>query len=89
MPSVEIYTKPSCPHCIQAKNLLTTKNIPFKEITVPAEASKEDIQAKIKALGSSAQVRTVPQIFYTNKQGEVIYIGGNSDLQARANILGT
>lgn len=86
---VEIYTKPTCGYCVQAKNLLNSKGIPFKEFTIGTNASKEDIQQRINGLGSSAQVKTVPQIFYIDKNNITTYIGGFTDLQAKQAILGT
>ena len=33
MPPVTIYTKPWCPYCIAAKELLTEKGVPFPRLT--------------------------------------------------------
>ena len=75
---VDIYSKPYCPFCIQAKNAFLKNNIEFKEYIVGQDASKEDIQKRVSELGSSAQVRTVPQIFIDNE-----YIGGYSELKQK------
>lgn len=71
-----MYTKDNCPYCLHAKRLLTKTGFTFKEIKVPTQASKEDIQIKVTEAGSNAEVRTVPQIFH----GES-YIGGFTELQ--------
>ena len=89
MSSVEIYTKPNCPHCVRAKQILSQHSIPYTEYVIGSGHSKEDIQKKINGMGLSAVVLTVPQIFYKNKSGKVTYIGGCSDLQANLAILGT
>lgn len=87
--SVEIYTKPNCPWCVKAKDFLRQKNIPYAEHVLGTNAKKEDIQAKIHSLGLTTEVKTVPQIFYTNKNNQTIHIGGYTDLISKQNILGT
>jgi len=71
-----IYTKPNCPYCVKAKELLTEKNIKYNEIYVGTNGvSKEDIQNVLKKMGVSVEVRTVPQIIISNE-----YVGGYTDL---------
>lgn len=78
MRKAEIYTKPSCPHCITAKRILTSKQIEYIEYILGVDGvTKEAIEQKI---GNGAQVKTVPQIFLDGK-----YVGGCSDL---INLLG-
>ncbi len=55
-----VYSKNNCPFCVQAKNLLTLKNIPFKEIKID-----EDSGAKEFILSEGH--RTVPQIYLNSK----------------------
>lgn len=55
-----VYSKNNCPFCVQAKNLLTLKNIPFNEIKID-----EDLSAKDFILSEGH--RTVPQIYSGNK----------------------
>jgi glutaredoxin 3 len=55
-----VYSKNNCPFCTQAKNLLTLKNIPFKEVKID-----EDVIAKEFILSEGH--RTVPQIYQDNK----------------------
>ena len=55
-----IYSKNNCPFCVQAKNLLTKRNIPFTEIKID-----EDTNAKEFVLSEGH--RTVPQIYKGNK----------------------
>lgn len=73
MKSAEIFTKPSCPYCVKAKALLTSKKIPYVEYIIGVDGvTKETIEAKIGVAGS---VKTVPQIFIDGS-----HIGGCDNL---------
>jgi len=78
-----MYSKPSCPFCIKAKQLLSEKGYQIEEKIVGVDASKEDVQAIVDSLGVSVTVRTVPQIFLYATSNELIYVGGYTDLAAR------
>lgn len=69
---VEIYSKPTCPYCVNAKALLDFKRVFYKEydLTKDPALSKEAIER-------SGGQRTVPQIFIKGK-----HIGGYSELKA-------
>jgi glutaredoxin 3 len=67
-----IYTTQTCPWCTRAKELLSSKNLPYKEIDVSDDAEARQ-QLIIKAGGR----RTVPQIFKDEE-----HIGGYEDLVA-------
>lgn len=70
----EIYTKPSCTYCIQAKQLLNLKNIPYIEHIVDGVAvKKEHIELKVPA--TALPLRTLPQIFVDDE-----YVGGYQQL---------
>ena len=71
MPEVQVYTWSNCPFCIRAKDLLSRKGVPFKEIDLDG---KDD---ELKALRERTGMRTVPQIFI----GET-HVGGFSELAA-------
>jgi glutaredoxin 3 len=60
-----VYSKNNCPFCVQAKNLLTLKNIPFTEVKID-----EDSTAKEFVLNEGH--RTVPQIYL----GEKLFVQG-------------
>jgi len=67
----------SCPHCVNAKELLETKNITyayydFRQMNSSEVASLERI--------AGCEFRTVPQIFNYNNDGTLNYIGGFTDL---------
>lgn len=61
-----VYSKNNCPFCVQAKNLLALKNIPFTEVKIDEDASAKDF---ILSEGH----RTVPQIY---KDGVLFVQGG-------------
>lgn len=74
MKPVIIYTTDYCPHCRQAKNLLTKKNIPFKEIDITHDDQKRnELEAKTSWM-------TVPLIFIGGK-----FIGGADQLHQLEN----
>jgi glutaredoxin 3 len=70
MPTVEIYTTPTCPYCAAAKRLLTRKGATYTEIDVSRDPAIRTAMTK-RAGGR----RTVPQIFIDGK-----HIGGSDDL---------
>lgn len=70
MAQVTIYTTKTCPYCIQAKALLSKKNIPYTEIPVDNDP---DLREKVQGLSG---LRTVPQIFIDEKS-----IGGYDALE--------
>lgn len=72
MAKIEIYTKPTCPYCVRAKQLLENKGQEWVEIdlTVEPERTNEMIE---RAGGR----RTVPEIFIDGK-----LIGGYDDMAA-------
>ena len=72
MKIVEIYTTPTCPYCIAAKQLLRKKGVNFAEFDVSRDLDLRMVMTK-RAMGS----RTVPQIFIGGQ-----HIGGCDDLHA-------
>jgi len=68
--SVEIYTTPYCPYCIDAKALLRRKNVAFTEIDVSGNRERRGEMVK-RANGRM----TVPQIFIGTT-----HVGGCDDL---------
>lgn len=72
MAHIEIYTTPTCPYCIAAKRLLTSKGAAFVEISVAGDPAGR------RAMSERAGGRTtVPQIFIDDR-----HIGGCDDLHA-------
>ena len=37
MPNIKVYSTPTCPYCIRAKNYLKEHNIPFQDIDVASD----------------------------------------------------
>ena len=72
MSQVTIYTKPYCPFCIRAVELLETKGVAFDEIEAAFDPDKR--QEMIQRSGGRA---TFPQIFIGGR-----HIGGCDDMMA-------
>ena len=72
MALVEVYARPMCGFCHQAKKLLDSKGIAYSEYDIWAESGRKDEMVK-RANGRA----TVPQIFIDDE-----HIGGCDDLMA-------
>ncbi|BAY16281.1 glutaredoxin [Anabaenopsis circularis NIES-21] len=70
--NVEIYTWRTCPFCIRAKSLLTSKGVEFTEYSIDGDEEARDKMAQ-RANGK----RSVPQIFINDR-----HIGGCDDIHA-------
>jgi glutaredoxin 3 len=71
MPQVTIYTRPYCPYCIRAVDLLEKKGAPFTEIEAGFDPEKR--QEMMRRSGRT----TFPQIFIGEQ-----HIGGCDDMMA-------
>lgn len=70
--NIEIYTKPSCPYCINAKKLISSKNLEYTEYTVGKDGiTKQTIIDRL----NGGTISTVPQIFIDGN-----HIGGYTEL---------
>jgi glutaredoxin 3 len=72
MAEVEIYTWATCPYCMRAKALLTSKGVEFTEHRLDGDEDGRQQMSK-RANGRTS----VPQIFINGQ-----HIGGNDDIQA-------
>lgn len=73
-----VHTLPThCPYCVQAKDLLKIKGKDFKERVAGQDFSKEQLE---ELLGP---VRTLPQILQVNANGDLVHIGGFTDLRTQ------
>lgn len=72
MPQVTIYTKPFCPYCIRAKELLDDKGVDYTEIEAAFDPEK-----KAEMVQRSGGRMTFPQIFVGDR-----HLGGCDDIVA-------
>lgn len=68
--SVTVITKPGCPHCARAKQLLIDQGIRYEEVVLGKDATSVSLKA-ISGLS------TVPQVFMDGK-----HIGGSDKLES-------
>jgi glutaredoxin len=66
-----VWSKDSCPFCVQAKALLEARGIEYEERNVSKNWTKEQL------LEAVPTARTLPQIFLDDN-----YIGGFTDLRS-------
>ncbi|MFB2579483.1 MULTISPECIES: glutaredoxin 3 [unclassified Acinetobacter] len=71
---VKLYTTPTCPYCIRAKQLLQQKGIAFDD----TDLTTEDSSVRAELTARTGQ-RTVPYVFVNDQ-----FIGGSDDLHALA-----
>jgi glutaredoxin 3 len=72
MTEVTIYTKPLCPYCADALDLLERKGVAFNQIDISAQPEK-----RAEMIQRSGGRLTVPQIFVGEK-----HLGGCDDIYA-------
>jgi len=70
MTKAVVWSKDSCPFCVQAKALLTQKGIAFEERNINADWTREQL------LEAVPNARTLPQIFLDDK-----LVGGFTELR--------
>lgn len=68
-----IYSKDNCPNCSRAVHVLTKGNLPFEQLKLDVDYTREELIVKFP------QARTFPQIEF-DSGAEVIHIGGADDL---------
>ncbi len=71
-PKIDIYTKFTCPFCVRAKRLLSSKGVEFNEFDISMGGPKRE-----EMLSRAPDARTVPQIFIGDT-----HVGGSDDLAA-------
>jgi glutaredoxin 3 len=71
MTKAVVWSKDSCPFCVQAKALLEARGIEYEERNVSKDWTKEQL------LEAVPTARTLPQIFLDDN-----YIGGFTDLRS-------
>lgn len=68
--AISVFTKPGCPFCVRAKQLLADKNLRYQEVVLGRDINS----ATLKAVSGRS---TVPQIFIDGR-----HIGGSEELAA-------
>lgn len=71
MKNVTIYTKPSCPYCVRAKQLFDSMGVSYEEVNFMEHPEKR------QELSEKHNWMTVPMIFIGEE-----FIGGFDDLSA-------
>ncbi|MBV7260250.1 glutaredoxin 3 [Erythrobacter crassostreae] len=71
-PKIDIYTKFTCPFCVRAKRLLSSKGVEFNEFDISMGGPKRDEMTE-----RAPDARTVPQIFIGDT-----HVGGSDELAA-------
>lgn len=72
MSNIVIYSKPTCPFCVKAKDLLKNLGQTFDVVDIAAQPEKRD-----EMIAKASGRHTVPQIFIDDR-----HIGGCDDLYA-------
>ncbi len=72
MANVEIYTKPTCPFCVRAKQLLDGKGVSYTEYNIANDDEKRE-----EMINRADGRRTVPQVFVDNEG-----LGGCDEIHA-------
>lgn len=67
--SITVFTKPGCPFCVKAKQLLIDKGLDYEEVVLGKDATTVSLRA---ITGKT----TVPQIFIAGK-----HVGGSEELE--------
>ena len=70
MTKAVVWSKDSCPFCVQAKALLESRGIKFEERNVSKDWTREQLLAAVP------NARTLPQIFLDDN-----YVGGFTELR--------
>ena len=68
--SITVFSKPGCPFCVKAKQMLIDNNMPYEEIILGKDATTVSLRA---ITGRT----TVPQVFIGGK-----HIGGSEELES-------
>lgn len=80
-PEYRVYTKPGCPHCDRAKELLRAKGINFEAIELVDAEARKSLFREIEDRWGHAGWNTSPMIFTLDQRGdEILFIGGADDL---------
>lgn len=65
----KVYTKPGCPYCVRAKNMLEHAGIEYEEVLMKTPDEFDALKQKTGHM-------TVPQVFI-----DETFVGGSDDLE--------
>lgn len=73
---IVIYTKPNCPWCVKAKELMKKLNLEYSEKILDVDYTRDELRELVNGSApvSMTPPLTVPQIFVYNKR-----VGGYED----------
>lgn len=71
MPEIQIFTTGICPYCVAAKNFLTARGLPYRELRIDQDADA------LKTMRERSGRTSVPQIFVNGT-----HVGGFDDMVA-------
>lgn len=72
-----IYSKDNCGYCVSAKQLLDVKSIPYREIKLDKDITREALLEAVKYYGHG---NTMPMIVREDGYGNVERVGGFTEL---------
>jgi ribonucleoside-diphosphate reductase beta chain len=82
-PAYRIYTKPGCPHCVRAKDILYGKGISYEWIELPEAEQRQRMFSEIAITYGRTGWNTSPMIFSLDDEGFVTgFVGGADELAA-------
>jgi glutaredoxin len=71
-----IFSKPACPYCEEAIDILKNKSLSFHTVNF-----NEDQTSILQEIKAAASWKTVPMIFEIGKNASMKFIGGCSELK--------
>jgi glutaredoxin len=80
-PEYRVYTKPGCPHCDRAKDMLYGKGISVRADRTPEAEQRQRMFSEIAITYGRTGWNTSPMIFSLDDEGFVTsFVGGADDL---------
>lgn len=77
MDEFQVYSKDGCPFCVQAINLLKTKDRSYSEIKLDRDITREALLESVQYYGHG---NTLPMIIHHDMDGNIERIGGFVEL---------
>ena len=77
MNNIVVYTKPNCPECVKAKGILNLRAIPFREIAIGSEITRDQLMEQFPGV-KMAPVITIDGTFIGGFSKLVEWLDGSS-----------